>query len=122
MIDIPDSFFSKNEKGEALCPRCQETLPACECPSFDPTKPKADRFSPSLRLDRSGRKGKVVTLVRALPRDEAYLKELSKTIKMKTGSGGTTYCDEEGGVLEVQGDQRARVEDILRQEKFRRKL
>lgn len=120
MIDIPDSFLPKDAQGNLVCPKCQKTTAQCDCPSFDPTKPKADKFKPLVRLDKSGRKGKIVTLIQALPRDEAYLKDLSKTIKVKTGAGGTFYLDDKGGVIEVQGDHQEAVARMLQKEKFQR--
>jgi translation initiation factor 1 len=58
----------------------------------------------------------MVTVVSGLPRDEEYLKNLSKTLKVKTGSGGTFYSSGEMGVIEIQGDKRKDVEQILHQE------
>ena len=114
MIHIPDSIFPKDAQGNPVCPKCQKLLKDCDCPSFDPTKPKMDLFKPTIKLDRSDRHGKKVTLIQGLPSDEAYLKELSKTLKVRTGSGGTTYISEGFGVIEIQGDHRKTVEKILR--------
>jgi len=114
MIDIPDSIFPKDAQGNPVCPKCNKQLKACDCPSFDPTKPKMDLFKPVIKLDKSNRHGKKVTLIQGLPSDEVYLKELSKTLKVKTGSGGTTYVHEGFGVIEIQGDHRKTVEKILK--------
>lgn len=107
MIDIPDSIFPKDEQGNMLCPKCLKGLKDCVCPSFEPPKPKAKRVNPMIRLDKSGRRGKLVTVIRNLPNDEPFLKDLAKTLKVKTGSGGTSYLSDEGGVVEIQGDHRA---------------
>jgi translation initiation factor 1 len=114
MIHIPDSIFPKDADGNSICPKCQKLLNVCDCPSFDPTRPKMDLFKPSVLLDKSNRHGKTVTLIKGLPPDEMYLKELSKTLKVKTGSGGTRYISEGSGVIEVQGDQRATVKKIIK--------
>ena len=114
MIHIPDSIFPKDDQGNPVCPKCKKLLNACDCPSFDPTKPKMDLFNPTVRLDKSNRHGKVVTLIQGLPSDEAYLKELSTTLKVKTGSGGTFYVSEGLGVIEIQGDHRKMIEQALR--------
>ena len=113
MIHIPDSIFPKDTQGNPVCPKCRKLLKDCDCPSFDPTKPKMDLFKPTIKLDRSDRQGKKVTMIQGLPADEAYLKELSKTLKVKTGSGGTTYVSEGFGVIEIQGDHRKTIEKIL---------
>ena len=67
-----------------------------------------------VRLDKSGRKGKVVTVIDGLPRNEDYLKTLAKTIKSNTGSGGTFYLGEESGVIEIQGDHRLAIKEIFK--------
>ncbi len=118
MIDIPDSIFPKDENGETICPKCRKVLKACVCPSYDPARPKREEFILSVRLDKKGRKGKVVTLVQGLPRDEEILKDLAKLLKTRTGSGGTFYVDGENGVVEIQGDHWEMVRNMLREEGF----
>ena len=113
MIDIPDFVYPKDPNGQPLCPRCKKMVNKCDCPSFEPAKPKAPAIKPSIRLDRSGRKGKVVTLIGALPPNEEYLKDLAKELKMKTGSGGTFYVTEGVGFVELQGDHKAMATEFL---------
>lgn len=114
MIDIPDFVYPKDPNGKALCPRCKKLVDQCDCPSFEPAKLKSQPVKPSIRLDRSGRKGKVVTLIGTLPCNEAYLKDLAKELKVKTGSGGTFYMAGDGGVVEIQGDHREVVGEFFR--------
>jgi translation initiation factor 1 len=114
MIDIPDFVYPKDKNGKALCPRCKKLVDSCDCPSHEPAKPKVQPVKPSIRLDRSGRKGKVVTLIGALPRNEAYLKDLAKELKVKTGSGGTFYLTEDGGAIELQGDHKEVVMEFFK--------
>lgn len=122
MIDIPDSFLDKDEKGALLCPKCHKTIAACDCPSFDPAKPKAALFIPLVRLEKKGRQGKTVTLIERLPSDAAFLKELSKLFKARVGSGGTCYVQTDGGVVELQGDHRAVSAKMLAEQGFRERL
>ena len=122
MIDIPDFVYPKDTNGNALCPRCKELVAQCSCPSFEPAKPKSQPIKPSIRLDRSGRKGKVVTLIGALPRNEAYLKDLAKELKVKTGSGGTFYVAENGGTIEIQGDHKEVVMGFFRTVKLKERF
>jgi len=114
MIDIPDFVYPKDPNGNAICPRCKKLVAQCDCPSGERAKQKSPAIKPSVRLDKSGRKGKVVTLIGALPRNEAYLKDLAKNLKTKTGSGGTFYFGEDGGVVELQGDHREMVVEFFR--------
>ncbi len=113
MIDIPDFVYPKDAQGNALCPRCQKIVKDCACPVKEAPKPKAPKIMPYVRLDKSGRRGKVVTVIERLPRDERYLKELSKKLKVKTGSGGTFYMVDDMGVVEIQGDHKKIIEQIL---------
>ena len=87
----------------------------CDCPVTEPTRQKSPSVRPRIRLDRSGRKGKVVTLVGALPDNDAYLKDLAKELKARTGSGGTFYVAENAGTIELQGDHMACVTEFFKQ-------
>ncbi|MBZ0166504.1 MAG: translation initiation factor [Candidatus Omnitrophica bacterium] len=119
MIHIPDSIFPQNDKGERLCPACKKLLKDCDCPTFDPSQPKTENYQPRIRLDTAGRRGKAVTMITGLPPNESYLRRLTSKIKGQVGSGGTCFVsDDDGGVIEIQGDQRAKIERILSKEDF----
>ena len=62
-----------------------------------------------LRMEKKGRSGKTVTLVYDLPKNDAFLKELAAELKRACGTGGAVV---EGGV-EIQGDLRNRIRDVL---------
>ena len=115
MIKIPDFVYPKDETGQALCPRCRKLINACTCPSLEakPNKVQTPKIQPKIRLDKSGRKGKCVTLIDNLPRQEDYLKNLAKTLKVKTGSGGTFYLSDTSGVIEIQGDHKKTLEGFF---------
>lgn len=113
MIKIPDFIYPKDEQGQALCPRCRKLIAACDCPSLEPPKPKSAPVIPKIRLDKSGRHGKYVTLIEHLPRNESYLKDLAKKLKMKTGSGGTYYLSEGFGTIEIQGDHQKTIKQFF---------
>ena len=82
MIDIPDFVYPKDPNGNALCPRCRKLINQCDCPSPEAAMQKAPQIKPSIRLDRSGRNGKKVTVIGALPPNEEYLKDLAKELKI----------------------------------------
>ena len=71
-----------------------------------------------LHRDSKGRGGKVVTLVKGLVLSEADLSLLAKQIKQACGSGGTL----KEGVIEIQGDQREKIAQVLRKQGFKVKL
>ena len=62
-----------------------------------------------LHRESSGRAGKAVTLVKKLILSEDDLKALAKKLKQKCGTGGTV----KDGVIEIQGEHREKVADVL---------
>jgi translation initiation factor 1 len=53
--------------------------------------------------------GKTVTIVEGIDEKQLDLKELTKKLKSKLACGGTT----KEGHIELQGDHKARVKDVL---------
>jgi translation initiation factor 1 len=64
-----------------------------------------------VRLDTKGRKGKSVTLVEGLQHNPATMAEIARILKQHCGAGGTV----KEGQIEIQGDQRGRVAEKLRE-------
>src|SRR4051794_37319953 len=67
-----------------------------------------------VRRETSGRRGKTVTTVSNVPVDDAALRELAGRLKKRCGVGGSA----KDGVIELQGDQRDAVVEVLRGEGF----
>ena len=63
----------------------------------------------TIRFEKSGRGGKMVTLLAGLPMHPEGKSALLSTLKKKLGTGGAV----KGGVLELQGDQRERLPPLL---------
>jgi translation initiation factor 1 len=61
---------------------------------------------------RPGRQ--TVTVVDGLPRNDAFLKDLCQELKRACGTGGTVV----DGAVELQGDLRDRVRDVLLKKAF----
>lgn len=74
-----------------------------------------------LRIEKSGRRGKTVTVIDKLPIAEPFLKELTSELKKLCGSGGTFRADGAAGIVEIQGDHRERIRAILEQRGIRTK-
>jgi len=55
-----------------------------------------------------------VTVVYDLPRNAAFLKDLSQELKRSCGTGGTVVED----TVELQGDLRERVREVLEKKGF----
>ena len=66
---------------------------------------------------RSGKKGKLVTVIRGLELNPVEAKKLLKSLKIVCGTGGTS----KGDYLELQGDQIAKALDFLFKEGFKPK-
>lgn len=68
-----------------------------------------ERVTAKLRIEKSGRGGKTVTVVYDLPDNAAFLTELAGALKKACGVGGTTRP----GIVELAGDVRERVRALL---------
>jgi len=101
------------EKGR-ICPRCGWPEANCQCSSQRANEPLPSRIVAKLRMERKGRGGKTVTVIGGLPRNEAFLKELAQELKRTCGTGGTVTDDG----IELHGDLRDRVRDVLAQKGF----
>ena len=64
-----------------------------------------------VRRETSGRRGKAVTTVAGVPLDDAGLRELAGRLKKRCGVGGSVSKD---GVIELQGDHRDAVLEVLK--------
>ena len=96
-----------------MCPRCGWPEVNCQC-SRTADDPIPSRIVAKLRMEKKGRGGKTVTVIDGLPRNAAFLQELSQELKRACGTGGTVI---EGGI-ELHGDLRERVRDVLAQKGF----
>ena len=63
-----------------------------------------------VRREVTGRRGKAVTTVSGVPLDDAGLRELAGRLKKRCGVGGSA----KNGVIELQGDHRDVVMQVLR--------
>jgi translation initiation factor 1 len=68
-----------------------------------------------LSLDTHGRKGKMVTLVSGLQHNPATMDEIARSLKQFCGTGGTV----KEGKIELQGDQRVRAVEKLKEMNYR---
>jgi translation initiation factor 1 len=62
-------------------------------------------------LDTHGRKGKTVTVVSGLQHNPDTMQDIARLLKQHCGAGGTVKDKN----IEVQGDQRERVKEKLKQ-------
>lgn len=92
------------------CSTCGKLTSACRCtpePGQNPT-----RAVVRIGRETKGRKGSGVTVISGVPLPEKELKQLAKQLKKKCGCGGTL----KDGVIEIQGDQRDFLLDLLQKQ------
>lgn len=111
--------YSSDPDMNKKCPKCKEVVSECTCVPED--DPKTYKFVAVLRLEKQGRGGKTVTVIDKLPKNEIFLKDLTKLIKNKCGTGGTYLMEGRDGVIEIQGDKREQIRTILTQQKIQHK-
>ena len=69
-------------------------------------------------LEKNKRGGKTVSIVFNFPHNPDYFEKLAKELKKKCGTGGSFKDD----TIEIQGDHRLKLKDILEQKGFKVKL
>ncbi|HEY2387108.1 MAG TPA: stress response translation initiation inhibitor YciH [Candidatus Binatia bacterium] len=103
-------------EGGAPAPRARERPSRAVCGQSGPGTP-ADGVV-RIWLERHGRNGKPVSIVRGLRLDAAALAKLATRLKRACGTGGTA----KDGEIIIQGDHRARIAAELGNEGLRVKL
>ena len=88
------------------------TTNATKGATSDTSMTSAQKRAQKLRLamERAGRGGNTVTIVRGFIGSQEELEELCKTLKQKIGVGGSA---KEGEII-LQGDHRAKVAELLK--------
>ncbi len=106
--------YSTDPTLNVKCTKCKELESECTCkPEVDPKKYK---FIAILRIEKQSRGGKTVTVIDRLPNNSLFLKNLTKILKTKCGTGGTYLTEGKDGVIEIQGDKREIIRKLLADE------
>ena len=74
---------------------------------------QSKQWTAVFRIETGSRGGKTVTVIDKLPRQEKFLRELTKELKAKCGTGGTHVMNDAHGVIEIQGDKRKEIKAIF---------
>ena len=92
-----------------ICPGCGWPDRDCKCSTGLSDQSIPARVVAKLRIEKKGRGGKTVTVLYDLPHNATFLFELSQELKRACGTGGAV----DAGLIELQGDLRDRVRDVL---------
>ena len=90
--------------------------PASARPASPPGPPVPNDGVVRIFRDRSGRNGKVVTVIRGLPAKD--VEERAAGLRRLCGAGGAV----KDGAVEIQGDHRERIAEQLRAQGYTAKL
>ena len=108
MADRKDGTLVYSTDRGRICAGCGWPARDCKC-SKTADQPVPARIVAKLRMEKKGRGGKTVTVVDGLPRNDAFLKDLCQELKRTCGTGGAVA----EGAIELQGDLRERVREVL---------
>jgi translation initiation factor 1 len=100
-----------------VCPGCGWPESDCKCSRTAATESVPSRpggIVAKLRVEKKGRGGKTVTVVYDLPNNAPFLKELAQELKRACGTGGAVA----DGAVELQGDLRDRIREVLLKKGF----
>lgn len=100
-----------------LCPDCGVVKVDCRCRLLASRTGNGDGIVRISRETKS-RGGKAVTVISGLSGDAAALKDRAKKLKQRCGVGGAV----KDGRIEIQGDQRALIKQLLEDEGLKVKL
>ena len=95
------------------CPECGQAIDECAC-NMDDVVPDGDGVV-RVSMETKGRKGKGVTLITGVPVKKEELKTLAKELKQKCGTGGAL----KDRIIEIQGDQRDLLVELLTAKGYR---
>ena len=112
--------YSSDGSHLKLCKKCGED--PCECVN-SPLASITDvpeKTTLKIKLEKNQRGGKLVTVIHELPQNPPYFEDLAKKLKNHCGTGGT-FKKEGKAQIELQGDQREKVEVFLAKIGFKTK-
>jgi Translation initiation factor 1 (eIF-1/SUI1) and related proteins len=115
--------MSKNKFSKSLSWSELQSMGRPDAPDLSPTpsqktskakSPSKQQDKVRIYIERKGRGGKTVTLIKGLSLAAPQLDDLCKKLKAKCGVGGKR----EGREIMIQGDQRKKVMDALLKEGY----
>jgi translation initiation factor 1 len=110
VAQLPQNRMVYSTEEGRTCPKCGWPARDCRCAATlaAGNEPVPDRLTVRLRLENRA-SGRHVTVVEGLPENDAYLEDLCRALKKSCGAGGAVGK----GTVELQGDHRERLREIL---------
>lgn len=112
--------YSSDGSHLRLCKQCGSD--PCECITSKANYKEIipEKITIKMRLEKNQRGGKLVTVLIDLPFNPPYFEDLAKKLKNHCGSGGTFKNEGLQKLqIEIQGDQRNKIETYLLKLKFK---
>lgn len=92
-------------------------------PWLKPPEPDFDLkslpFCAVLSVETTGGTDEIFTVIEKLPKNESFLKTLSKKLMTECRSKGNYRMDRKDGVIEIQGDRRIPIREYFDQQKIK---
>lgn len=99
-----------------VCPGCGHPIKQCCCST--PVSSRQGDGIVRIHRETKGRKGSGVCLITGIELGDKELALLAKKLKKRCGSGGTV----KNGTIEIQGDHRELLAELLDKQGYRVKL
>lgn len=112
--------YSSDGSHLKLCKKCGEDPCICSNSPANIIPVTPEKTTLKIKLEKNQRGGKLVTVIHDLPHNPPYFEDLAKKLKNHCGTGGT-FKKEGKGQIELQGDQREKVEGFLLKAGFKTK-
>ncbi len=93
-----------------MCPDCRQPSAACRCRRA--AQPPLGDGIVRVGRETKGRKGRGVTTISGIALDQDGLKKLVRKLKQQCGTGGSV----KNGIIEIQGDHRDKLVEILQKD------
>lgn len=104
--------YSSDGSHLKLCQKCHEDPCECQNSPQNIVVIIPEKVTLKMKLEKNQRGGKLVTVIFDLPFNPKYFEDLQKKCKAFCGTGGTFKQDSKLSI-ELQGDQRDKVEQYL---------
>lgn len=90
-------------------------------------EPKQNNSQPGLaklkiQMSRKGKGGKTVTIISGFTQTGSELEPLLKKLKTQCGTGGTLKLESDQYHIEIQGDHRQKLLELLTKENYQAKI